>query len=195
MNCPYWQNAELHRVRKTKRPLSPRKANIKICHCTGAVKGGLNDSLVLVSSPEVACGFRYDPNHCAIPWDWGLILKQKKILSNPTSWVHLTRVNLPWWEFCPGWSGLRVGPPEWRDGRRWLPKTPLGWEQKNLLPQHRVLCHHRGSGAEHCRCPGTPRNLSLIFNLSNYFWWRMKKLMQSISEFDNFWSCGDINHY
>ena len=25
---------------------------------------GLNDSLALVSSPEVACGFRYDPIHC-----------------------------------------------------------------------------------------------------------------------------------
>ena len=129
----------------------------------GDVKGGLNDSLALVSSPEVACGFRYDPNHCAIPWDWGLILKQKKILSNPTSWVHLTRVNLPWWEFCPGWSGLRVGPPEWRDGRRWLPKTPLGWERKNLLPQHRLPCHHRGNGAEHCRCPGMPGNFVAYF--------------------------------
>ena len=40
------------------------KANIKRCHCTGDVKGGLNDSLALVSSPEVASGFRYDPNHC-----------------------------------------------------------------------------------------------------------------------------------
>ena len=66
MNCPYWQNAELHRVRKTKRPLSPRKANIKRCHCTGDVKGGLNDSLALVSSPEVACGFRNNPNHCGV---------------------------------------------------------------------------------------------------------------------------------
>ena len=45
-------------------PLSPWKANIKRCHCTGDVKGGLNDSLALVSSPEVARGFRYDPNHC-----------------------------------------------------------------------------------------------------------------------------------
>ena len=38
--------------------LSPRKANIKRYHCTGDVKGGLNDSLALVSSPEVACGSR-----------------------------------------------------------------------------------------------------------------------------------------
>ena len=61
LNCPQWQNAELHRVRGTKR--RPRKANIKRCHCTGDVKGGLNASLALVSSPGVACGFRYDPNH------------------------------------------------------------------------------------------------------------------------------------
>ena len=48
----------------TKSPWSPRKANIKRCHCTAVVKGCLNDNLALVSSPEVACRFRYDPNHC-----------------------------------------------------------------------------------------------------------------------------------
>ena len=43
---------------------SPRKANIKSCHYTTVVKGCLNDNLEVVASPEVACRFRYDPNHC-----------------------------------------------------------------------------------------------------------------------------------
>ena len=68
----------------TKSPLSPRKANIKRCHCTGDVKGGLNASLALVSSPEVACGFRYDPNHCGT--ERGLWLHPKE--SNGSIYCH-----------------------------------------------------------------------------------------------------------
>ena len=54
----------LHRVRRTKNLKSPMKANIKRCHCTAVVKGCLHDDLEVVASPEVVCGFRYDPNHC-----------------------------------------------------------------------------------------------------------------------------------
>ena len=50
---------ELQRVRKT--ILFPGRSIFKDAN---AVKGCLNDILALVSCAEVACGFRYDPNHC-----------------------------------------------------------------------------------------------------------------------------------
>ena len=75
---------ELHIVRGTKR--RPRKTNIKRCHCTGDVKGGLNASLALMSSPGVACGFRYDPNHrIHIPSMSSGVSNQLKML-NPVCW-------------------------------------------------------------------------------------------------------------
>ena len=42
----------------------PRLASQVVLKKMPDVKGDHNDSLALVSSPEVACGFRYDPNHC-----------------------------------------------------------------------------------------------------------------------------------
>ena len=51
--------------------------------CNGDVKGGLNASLALVSSPKVACGFRYDPNHCVhIPLMSSGVSNQLKILNH-----------------------------------------------------------------------------------------------------------------
>ena len=35
-----------------------------VLEVTKLVEGCFISDLALVSSPEVACGFRYDPNHC-----------------------------------------------------------------------------------------------------------------------------------
>ena len=68
-------------TRRTKGLKSSKKANIKRCHFTAVVKGCLHDDLEVVASPEVACRFRYDPNHCAI-----------KKASNKYSFLHFSRV-------------------------------------------------------------------------------------------------------
>ena len=42
--------------------------------------------MALVSSPEVACGFRYDPNHCAKP-SKTIPSQQKELESRIIRWI------------------------------------------------------------------------------------------------------------
>ena len=60
LTCPWWQYAELHRVRWTKIPLSPRKGNIGGCHYNTVAMGCVSDSLALLSCAEDAFGFKND---------------------------------------------------------------------------------------------------------------------------------------
>ena len=54
----------MHRVRRTKNISSPRKGNIKRCHCNTVVEGCFNDDLELVLSPEDAYGLKSNQNYC-----------------------------------------------------------------------------------------------------------------------------------
>ena len=60
LTCPWWQYAELHRVRWTKIPLSPRKGNIGGCHYNTVAMGCVSDSLALLSCAEDAFGLKND---------------------------------------------------------------------------------------------------------------------------------------
>ena len=105
LTCPWWQYAELRRVRWTKIPLSPRKGNIGGCQYNTVVVGCISDSLALVSCAEDAFGFKNDWNYSAEHHP----VASRSIFFLMSCWPHRCRIEgstsglwgLPWALYMP----------------------------------------------------------------------------------------------
>ena len=94
LTCPQWQNAVLHKVRRSKSLQSPGKGNKKSCHYITAIKDNCHGHLLLVLSVVVADILRNRSNRREMPLMKGQLILLKKTKTRPKNFLQCSSLML-----------------------------------------------------------------------------------------------------